>query len=165
MWEQLLNCTHQFLECGVNGLLFSQVPIVKGNLLTKGRILWSDFSPAVHIGVLLWAEMILLRLPVGDEAGVDITILSFIALLRHRHLADGPPQSGQKQSWDQQVGHHDGWTLFRDGNEETTKPFEFRISSQNYDLMKQFSPAGISVNEKVLLSKKLQHQKNYFSSK
>lgn len=29
--------THQFLECGMNGLFFPQVPIIEGNLFTKEK--------------------------------------------------------------------------------------------------------------------------------
>lgn len=49
--------------------------------------------------------------PVGDQARVDVAVLSLVALLRHRHLADGPPQSGQEEAGDEQVGHHDGRAL------------------------------------------------------
>lgn len=37
-------------------------------------------------------------LPVRDEAGVNITVFSFVALLYDRHFANGPPQSGQEET-------------------------------------------------------------------
>lgn len=40
----------------------------------------------------------LVCLPVGDEARVDVAVLSLVALFRDRHLANGPPQSGQEQT-------------------------------------------------------------------
>lgn len=51
--------------------------------------------------------------PVGDEARVDVAVLALVALLRHRHLADGSPQPGQEEAGDEQVGHHDGRALER----------------------------------------------------
>lgn len=82
----------------MDGLFFPNVPIVEGNLLTKEKEKEIPYSVTVYRCRVTVFEQVLVCLPVGNEAGVDIAVLSLVALLCDRHLTYGPPKSGQEQS-------------------------------------------------------------------